>query len=87
MYGVRQFWASTVRPYVRYVIVRKIRTCTAFGLSLPQGTRYIVPGDPHQKRVSSLCFPRLIMFHEFNIFELTFWVDFMIYFGCLQAAL
>ena len=34
MYGVRQFWASTVRPYVRYVIVRKIRTCTAFGLSL-----------------------------------------------------
>ena len=34
MYGVRQFSASTVRPYVRYVIVRKIRTCTAFGRSL-----------------------------------------------------
>ena len=31
MYGVRQFWASTLRPYV---IVRKIRTCTAFGRSL-----------------------------------------------------
>ena len=34
MYDVWQFPASTVRPYILYVIVRKIRTGTAFGRSL-----------------------------------------------------